>query len=53
MYNTVCSVIIMLICSAAGFFLGLGLDAAFEGATLAAIISGIACIIYRIDHYKE
>lgn len=49
-FRTVVSVIVMLLCIVAGFFLGTFFDNAIGGCILGALISGIACIIYVLDN---
>ena len=47
--KTIASVIIMIIVSAAGLFLGALLNNAIGGMILVALVSGIACIIYTLE----
>lgn len=49
-FRTVVSVMIMLLCAAAGLFLGASLNNAIGGSILGALISGIACLIYTLDN---
>ena len=49
MIKTIASVIIMIIVSAAGLFLGALLNNAIGGMILVALVSGIACIIYTLE----
>lgn len=50
MLKTIASVIIMIISSAAGLFLGAILNNVIGGMILLALVSGIACIIYTLDN---
>lgn len=52
-FRTVVSVIIMILASIAGLFVGIALreeGGALSGAVLFALIAGIACIIYVLDN---
>ncbi len=49
---TVASVIIMLLASVAGLFLGAYFGNVMGGMILLALISGIACIIYTLEKRK-
>ena len=50
MFKTVVSVIIMVVASIAGMFLGALFNNAIGGMILLALISGIACIIHSLDN---
>ena len=50
MLKTIASVIIMIISSVAGLFLGALLNNAIGGMILLALVSGIACIIFTLDN---
>ena len=50
MFKTVVSVIIMVVASIAGMFLGALFNNATGGMILLALISGIACIIHSLDN---
>lgn len=52
-FRTAVSVIIMVVCSAAGLFIGASLGSAVGGCILGALISGIACIIYTLDNQNS
>ena len=49
-FRTAVSLLIMILSAGVGLFVGSTLDDAFGGATLFALISGIACIVYAIDN---
>ena len=53
MYDTVVSIIVMVILSIFGFAVGSALDNPFGGAILFAIISGFTCMIYILTHKDE
>ena len=50
MFKTVVSVIIMVVASIAGMFLGALFNNAIGGMILLALISGIACVIHSLDN---
>ena len=50
MFKTVVSVIIMVVASIAGMFLGALFNNAIGGMILLALISGLACIIHSLDN---
>lgn len=53
-FQTVVSVIIMVLAAVAGIFFGAFLfEQALEGAILFAMIAGFACIIYMLDNPIE
>lgn len=51
-FRTVVSVIIMILASIAGLYVGVALHEgdALSGAVLFALIAGIACVIYVLDN---
>ena len=49
MLRTVISIIIMVMASIAGMFLGAAMNNAIGGMILFAVISGIACIIHSLN----
>ena len=52
-FRTVVSVIIMILCAVAGFFLRAFLNNAIGGCILGILISGIACTIYVLDNQDK
>ncbi len=52
-FRTVVSLIVMVIASVAGFFIGSALENAFGGAILFSLIAGIACVVYTVDNRDE
>lgn len=52
-FRTVVSVVIMMIASIIGLFVGATMNEALNGAILFSLISGIACIIYTIDNREQ
>lgn len=52
-FRTVVSVIVMIIASIFGIFVGSTFNEALSGAILFSLISGIACVIYVIDNPNE
>jgi len=48
--RTVISLIIMLLCAAAGLFFGSAFNNTIGGCILGVLISGAACIIYVLDN---
>ena len=53
MLKTIASVIIMIISSVVGLFLGAILNNVIGGMILLALVSGIACIIYTLDNLNS
>lgn len=56
--NWICSVILMVLSSVAGFFAGSFVDndsavGAVGFAILFAVIAGFACVIYTLEHGKS
>lgn len=49
-FRTVVSVIIMVLAGFVGFFVGASVNASMNGATLFAMVAGIACVIYTLDN---
>ncbi len=47
-FRTGVSVLVMVVAGVIGFFAG-----GFEGATLFAMIAGMACIIYTVDNQNS
>ena len=52
-FRTVVSVIIMILCAVAGFFLRAFLNNAIGGCILGILISGIACTIDVLDNQDK
>jgi len=50
MTKTIVSLIIMVISSCIGLYIGGMLNSMIGGAILFALISGISCIVYTIDN---
>ena len=50
MFNTVVSIIVMLLASVVGFFIGTFFNNGIGGSILFAVIAGIACIVHLIDN---
>ena len=51
--RTIISVAIIIAASAAGFFMGAGMNQAMGGAALFASIAGFACTIQAIESRKK
>lgn len=49
-FRTVAAVIIMVLASIAGFFVGTALGDGLIGSVLFAVILGFACVIYVLDN---
>ena len=45
--------VVSILCGVAGLFLGATLNNAIGGCILGVLISGIACIIYVLDHQDK
>lgn len=52
-FRTVVSVIVMIVASIFGIFIGATFNEPLSGAILFSLIAGIACVIYVIDNPNE
>ncbi len=53
MFRSVIAVIVMVIASLIGLFIGTALNNVMGGMILCALISGIACIVYSINNSSD
>lgn len=51
--RTIISVLIIIVASVLGFFMGAGMNQAMGGATLFATVAGFACTIQAIESKKK